>query len=498
MSMEAHMTASEFGFVALSFVAVARFVISSASPSKHSLKNRASSLRAQHPNSVLQFDKRLRQMMDLKASASGHAAVDLSSKRRHRRHVRKSTNLGAGCLIKMSDPPKSKVRRFFEYVTSQPEPSDVSNFIKNAVLKICLGYGVLFIFLLIGGFVFNVVERDDELRRNAAKSDLLLKLNGCRAYFQGLATKVNSSSNGLVMVTRNDVERGTANCDVINSAFDIERATAPTHYWTVPGSSFFLYTTITTIGYGTYAPASTVGRGLVILFACLGIPLAGYVLQLLIQPMNSALCYMIQKYDPYRGPQWNTAVVGLLLLLILVLSGIAYWRLEGWDYATAMYFVFITLTTIGFGDFAPSKPSSYYFSFVFVTLGLATCATLLSTIATLMTEEAWQSVAKVSPSDEEMRAKERAASGGVEGGAGVLGNHGPDPIAQLSARGRKCPRCQGSGVVPTTLADVTTAPRILPLVMAGRTLQTAPTGVAVQRDRNRDAGEALPPGTTAQ
>ena len=45
----------------------------------------------------------------------------------------------------------------------------------------------------------------------------------------------------------------------------------------------------------------------------------------------------------------------VVLLLYIFLGSVFFHDWEGWDFVSAAYFSFITLTTIGFGDFSPEK-----------------------------------------------------------------------------------------------------------------------------------------------
>ena len=45
----------------------------------------------------------------------------------------------------------------------------------------------------------------------------------------------------------------------------------------------------------------------------------------------------------------------MVLLLYIAIGAFVYNQWEGWDLTTALYFSFITLTTVGFGDFSPDK-----------------------------------------------------------------------------------------------------------------------------------------------
>ena len=51
----------------------------------------------------------------------------------------------------------------------------------------------------------------------------------------------------------------------------------------------------------------------------------------------------------------TASVAFFILILIIVIPAAGFADLEGWTYEDSVYFCFITLTTIGFGDFVPGK-----------------------------------------------------------------------------------------------------------------------------------------------
>lgn len=58
------------------------------------------------------------------------------------------------------------------------------------------------------------------------------------------------------------------------------------------------------------------------------------------------------------------------LVLIIVLNGLIIGRLERWRPDEALYHAFITATTVGYGDFRPTRPVTRLLSVVNAILGL--------------------------------------------------------------------------------------------------------------------------------
>ncbi len=53
-----------------------------------------------------------------------------------------------------------------------------------------------------------------------------------------------------------------------------------------------------------------------------------------------------------NAPIW---LAMLFIGLFLALDAVVFVFMENWSFGTSLYFVFITLTTIGFGDLFPTK-----------------------------------------------------------------------------------------------------------------------------------------------
>uniref|UniRef100_A0A8C8RHZ4 Potassium two pore domain channel subfamily K member 17 n=1 Tax=Pelusios castaneus TaxID=367368 RepID=A0A8C8RHZ4_9SAUR len=118
--------------------------------------------------------------------------------------------------------------------------------------------------------------------------------------------------------------------------------------WDFVGSFFFSISAITTIGYGNLSPSTVTAQIFCIFFALFGIPLNLILLNRLGQLMLSG----VQRCATHLGEKlhWTCALVtGLLLFLLL--PPLLFSAIEGWTYEEGFYYSFVTLSTIGFGDY---------------------------------------------------------------------------------------------------------------------------------------------------
>ena len=73
--------------------------------------------------------------------------------------------------------------------------------------------------------------------------------------------------------------------------------------------------------------------------------------------------------------------LAFLVLVLLVTGTLFYWRFEDWTLLDSLYFSVITLTTVGYGDLAPTSAPTKIFTIVYVLLGLGILVSFLSIVA---------------------------------------------------------------------------------------------------------------------
>ncbi|XP_037029606.1 potassium channel subfamily K member 1-like isoform X2 [Bradysia coprophila] len=153
--------------------------------------------------------------------------------------------------------------------------------------------------------------------------------------------------------------------------------------WSFGQALIFSATVITTIGYGHVTPLSEAGKIFCIIYATVGIPLTLVLISAMVErlliPTNWILGKLNSKlghlYQPFNIRLLHLALIATIFAVIFfAVPTIIFSHLEpNWTPLDAFYYCFISLTTIGLGDFIPGDgvdlPNRSWYR-VFITIYL--------------------------------------------------------------------------------------------------------------------------------
>ncbi len=78
-------------------------------------------------------------------------------------------------------------------------------------------------------------------------------------------------------------------------------------------------------------------------------------------------------------------IVSLIIFLLIISAGsYAYHEVEEWNTLDSVYFVVVTVTTIGYGDLSPQTDTGKIFTIFFSFFGIATAFYFVSLIGTFV------------------------------------------------------------------------------------------------------------------
>ncbi|KAI3387981.1 hypothetical protein SNEBB_004408 [Seison nebaliae] len=276
-----------------------------------------------------------------------------------------------------------------------------------------------FTYLLIGAAVF------DRLESSREQSDY--------NRYKNVTKQIKEKYN----VTENDMQQ------LINTFWRKKKMMAGSQ-WQFPGAFFYCLIVTSLIGYGHSTPVTFSGKIFTIIYAIVGIPISIIMFQSVGERINTFLAHIMmvtkQKYYSYQYyqlkrhvkneqkrfghltktsleqsekliqlkmkaktqqiTQMEIILAEFCLSMFTVFSAAAIFHYkENWSYFEAVYYCFITLTTIGFGDYVPMQkkemlnrsPAYYAFTVLFIvsvlTFGASSINLLVLKLVSINTEE---------------------------------------------------------------------------------------------------------------
>ncbi|XP_058270971.1 potassium channel subfamily K member 4 [Hemibagrus wyckioides] len=242
---------------------------------------------------------------------------------------------------------------------------------------LCILTGVL-VYLIIGALVFHYLEAPYE---EGIHNNLLYT----RMEFLDNYTCVSPDMLQAL------IEKVT---DAIGAGVDPKKNDTFSSSWDFASAFFFSGTIITTIGYGNISPKTEWGQLFCICYALVGIPMFGFLLAGVGDHLGTGLRNAIAKIE-MLFLKWKvsptivrviSAVLSILLgcILFIFVPTLVFQKVESWSLLESAYFVVITLTTVGFGDYVAGDGGTEHWYKVLVwfwiLLGLAYFASILTMI----------------------------------------------------------------------------------------------------------------------
>ncbi|XP_061563118.1 potassium channel subfamily K member 3a [Cololabis saira] len=217
------------------------------------------------------------------------------------------------------------------------------------------------------------------------------------AIFDALESQEETSQKMRVVNSKRDLLRAfnlsTDDFDVLERVVLQLKPHKAGVQWKFAGSFYFAITVITTIGYGHAAPSTDGGKVFCMLYALLGIPLTLVMFQSVGERINTFVRCLLHRLKKCLGMRHtevslvNMVIVGFISCMsTLCVGALAFSYFEGWSFLHAYYYCFITLTTIGFGDYVAlqnegalqNQPDYVAFSFIYILTGLAVIGAFLN------------------------------------------------------------------------------------------------------------------------
>ncbi|KAA0720156.1 Potassium channel subfamily K member 4 [Triplophysa tibetana] len=232
--------------------------------------------------------------------------------------------------------------------------------------------GVL-LYLVMGALVFNAIEAPYE-----------------ESYYDRLQTVRNEFLVNYTGVDQDHLQLliNTV-AEAINVGVDPSSNTTFSTSWDLASAFFFCGTIVTTIdqlrfevsknisrrikvfvcdlGYGNISPKTQWGQFFCIWFTLIGIPLFGFLLAAAGDHLGTSLRNAIAKIEALLW-KWKVSptIVRVISALLSILLGcvlfvfvptLVFQKVENWSLLQSSYFVVITLTTVGFGDYVAGDGS---------------------------------------------------------------------------------------------------------------------------------------------
>uniref|UniRef100_A0A7E4V4Y7 Two pore potassium channel protein sup-9 n=1 Tax=Panagrellus redivivus TaxID=6233 RepID=A0A7E4V4Y7_PANRE len=249
--------------------------------------------------------------------------------------------------------------------------------------RLAIGFVVIFFYLLIGAIVFVRIEAP-------AEQILFDEYKIMRYEWEAKLFSAGFSADQVDQLFANI--RFAAE----NGVWQEANVTSDNN-WTFGSAFFFAGALLTTVGYGHASPHTSHGKLFAIVYCVVGIPMTLALLSALAQRLRYPSAWLRKQLNVHLGSmfhaihlQWIHLLVVCLLLFIFafLIPSLIFVSIEpDWTFIDAIYFCFISLSTIGLGDYQPGDDPKMafrgfykFFVTVYLILGLSCMMLFLATL----------------------------------------------------------------------------------------------------------------------
>uniref|UniRef100_A0A2P2I3U1 Potassium channel subfamily K member 18-like n=1 Tax=Hirondellea gigas TaxID=1518452 RepID=A0A2P2I3U1_9CRUS len=251
---------------------------------------------------------------------------------------------------------------------------------------------IVVIYAVAGAYWFIKLESSYEALQNRIKNLKYLDVQDAKKYIvydMWLQNSQNHTGTEFILLAGNNLKMfHDFVVDAVQNSYYDGRNDTDIYNWSFSKSLLFTVTTMAAIGYGHIAPKTFNGQLFCIIYAVVGVPLLLLFLANIGEVLADTFRYIYSRgccvtcrfsrrkneaskdvkpksvfkdmvgnevYMPTSEVQVPITVNVCVVAFYLMAGGLLFKLWEGWQFHSAAYFSFITLSTIGFGDYVPGN-----------------------------------------------------------------------------------------------------------------------------------------------